>query len=86
MRAISPDTLLVAATIFACLHILGTFAYLAFRHYVRLKERELENSAKMTVTREHLESKLSQLNKEFLSSIEQWRDANHQTTSSLIPN
>jgi len=72
------DTLIVAATIFFCIYLIATIAYLMFRQYMRLREKELQiEHARLDDFRAHLERQLMELNVKFASSESRWKELNH---------
>jgi hypothetical protein len=78
----SKDTLLIAGVIFAAVYMVAVLVFFMFRQYLRFKEKELEFKVHMSPTRAHLESELVELNKKYLSSEAQWKDANHLVLAS----
>lgn len=72
------DTIIIAAIIFGGVYILATFAYLMFRQYMRLKEKELQiEHSRLDDFRSHLERQLMELNTKFSSSEGRWQELNH---------
>lgn len=72
------DTIIIAAAIFCGVYLLATIAYLMFRQYMRLREKELQfEHARLDDFRAHLERQLMELNVKFASSEGRWRELNH---------
>src|SRR5260221_4072173 len=72
------DTLIIAAAIFGGIYLLATVAYLMFRQYMRLREKELNvEHARLDDFRAHLERQLMELNVKFASSEGRFRELNH---------
>jgi hypothetical protein len=72
------DTIIIAAAIFGGVYLLATIAYLMFRQYMRLREKELQvEHARLDDFRAHLERQLMELNVKFASSEGRWRELNH---------
>jgi len=72
------DTFIVALAIFASIYVASMLAYLGFRQYMRLKDRELQQQhAKLDDFRAHLERQLMELNLKFSSSEKRWSELNH---------
>lgn len=67
-----------AAVIFGSIYIFATVAYMMFRSYMRLKERQLESDhTRLDDFRAHLEFQLMDLNRKFASSEQRWQEINH---------
>lgn len=72
------DTLIIAAAIFGGIYLLATIAYLMFRQYMRVREKELTaEHARLDDFRAHLERQLMELNVKFASSEGRFRELNH---------
>lgn len=80
------DTLIIASSIFGGVYLIAMVAYLMFRQYMRLKEKELEvEHARLDDFRAHLERQLMDLNARFSSNEVRWKELNHLVLSGQAP-
>lgn len=74
----SQNTIIIAGSIFAVVYLVSFIAYLAFRQYMRFREKELQlEHARLDDFRAHMERQLMELNAKFASSEGRWREINH---------
>ena len=74
----SQNSILIACLIFGVVYLVSAIAYLAFRQYMRLREKELRlEHARLDDFRAHMERQLMELNARFASSEGRWREINH---------
>lgn len=76
------DTLIIAGSIFGAVYMVSMLAYLMFRNYMRIKEKELSiEHARLDDFRAHLERNLMDLNARFSSNEDRWKELNHLVLS-----
>ncbi len=72
------DTLIIAVAIFAGLYGFAMVAFILFRRYMGLREKQLKTeNARLDDFRAHLERQLMEMNERFASSESRWRELNH---------
>jgi len=76
------NTLIIAGVIFASVYLLSFVAYIMFRRYLEFRKMEFKAGREMDAVRQHLETKLIEMNERLLTSETRWRDANHLILSS----